>query len=87
MTTTSGDWNLLPMGSEICMPLAATVISTVSLIPRRGCVDPPPRSKINMFFTPVCTEIYRVPISHRATVPKLTPSDVGKPLPPPMIPL
>ncbi|KAL6990103.1 hypothetical protein U1Q18_015851, partial [Sarracenia purpurea var. burkii] len=32
----------------------------------------------------VCTKIYRVPISHRVTVLKLTPFDVGKPLPSPV---
>ncbi|KAL6991267.1 hypothetical protein U1Q18_009385 [Sarracenia purpurea var. burkii] len=62
------------------MPLAAAAISTALLIPRRGCTYPPPRSKINTFFSPVCTEIYRVPVSHRVTVLKLTPSDVGIPL-------
>ncbi|KAL6975732.1 hypothetical protein U1Q18_024526 [Sarracenia purpurea var. burkii] len=87
MTTTFSDWNLLPPGSEICIPLPAAASSTAPLIPRRGCANPPPRSKINTFFSLVCTEIYRVSVSHRVTVLKLTPSDVGKPLSPPVIPL
>ncbi|KAL6998157.1 hypothetical protein U1Q18_008284 [Sarracenia purpurea var. burkii] len=87
MTTTSDDWNLLPPGSETYMLLAAAAISTAPLIPRRGCVNPPPRSKINTFFLSVCTEIDRVPVSHRVIVLKLTPFDIGKPLPSPVIPL